>query len=201
MISLYQQKFFFNVLLYPFLQFSLTNVQGLYIYIDKKGLKYIMTFLKNHTYFKNYLMDLIIIDYPQNLNRFKVVYTLLSYKNNIRLNIVTYTNEIVGLDSISYIYPSSVWLERESWDMFGVCFFNHPDLRRIFTDYGFYGFALRKDFPLTGFSELQYDFNQKRIVSNPISLSQEIRLFNYTSSWLKYSTRVKSNSLYINTQN
>jgi hypothetical protein len=78
-------------------------------------------------------------------------------------------------------------LEREGWDMFGICFFNHPDLRRIFTDYGFYGFALRKDFPLTGFSELQYDFNQKRIISNVVSLSQEIRLFNYTSSWLKNS--------------
>lgn len=197
MISLYQQKFFFNFLLYPFLQFSLTNAQGLYIYIDKKGLLYIMNFLKKHTYFKSYLMDLIVVDYPQNLNRFKVVYTLLSYKSNIRFNLITYTNEIVGLHSISSIYPSSSWLEREAWDMFGVCFFNHPDLRRIFTDYGFYGFALRKDFPLTGFSELQYDFNQKRIISNPINLSQEIRLFNYTSSWLKYSTRINNNSVYI----
>jgi len=128
-------------------------------------------------------MDLVVVDYPSEKKRFKVIYSLLAYKTNTRLNLVVYVQETDPLLSISGVYPVSNWLEREAWDMFGICFFNHPDLRRIFTDYSFYGFALRKDFPLTGFLELQYDFNQKRIIQDFVSLSQDVRFFHYNTPW------------------
>jgi len=162
----------------------------IYLYIKTLNLFTVFNLLKNHTYIKAYLMDLIVVDYFKKKKRFKVIYTLLSYKYNFRINIIIYVNEVNLVESVSNIFPVANWLEREAWDMFGICFFNHPDLRRIFTDYGFYGFALRKDFPLTGYIELQYDFNQRRIVQNTVSLSQEIRLFHYTTPWMLSSNKL-----------
>lgn len=155
----------------------------LYLYLKHTSISIVTNFLKNHTYTKAYLMDLVVVDYPSEKKRFKVIYSLLAYKTNTRLNLVVYVQETDPLLSISGVYPVSNWLEREAWDMFGICFFNHPDLRRIFTDYSFYGFALRKDFPLTGFLELQYDFNQKRIIQDFVSLSQDVRFFHYNTPW------------------
>jgi len=160
------------------------NVLCLYIKNGTKILSLLAFLMKDHTYLKSYLMDLIVIDYPTEKKRFKLIYSLLSYKTNIRLNLMTFTTESTPVVSLTTVYPSCNWLEREAWDLFGICFFNHPDLRRIFTDYSFYGFALRKDFPLTGFVELQYNFNQKRITQNFVSLSQDLRLYHYISPWV-----------------
>lgn len=132
---------------------------------------------------KFYLMDLCVADYPNYQNRFKLVYSFLSYNNNIRLNVIIFTNEFTPVDSLVEFYDGINWLEREAWDMYGVCFNNHPDLRRVFTDYGFDGFPLRKDFPLSGFLELKYDSIQKRITYNPISLSQEGRFYEFNTPW------------------
>ena len=182
MFSIYSVLFLkslFSFCLYDVVLYS----NMLYLYLKHTSIPIVTNFLKNHTYTKAYLMDLVVVDYPSEKKRFKVIYSLLSYKINTRLHLVVYVQETEHLLSISNIYPASNWLEREVWDMFGICFFNHPDLRRIFTDYSFYGFALRKDFPLTGFLELQYDFNQKRIVQDFVSLSQDVRFFHYQTPW------------------
>jgi len=178
-------KSIFSFCLYDVVLYS----NMLYLYLKHTSISIVTNFLKNHTYTKAYLMDLVVVDYPSEKKRFKVIYSLLAYKTNTRLNLVVYVQETDPLLSISSVYPVSNWLEREAWDMFGICFFNHPDLRRIFTDYSFYGFALRKDFPLTGFLELQYDFNQKRIVQDFVSLSQDVRFFHYNTPWSSVLTK------------
>lgn len=129
------------------------------------------------------LNDICIVDYPEKANRFEVSYNLLSIKYNLRFFIKTYTSSYIT--SISSIFASANWLERECWDMFGIFFLNHPDLRRILTDYGFEGFPLRKDFPLTGYIEVRYDDEKANIVYEPLEMSQEYRLFNFTSPWEK----------------
>lgn len=125
------------------------------------------------------LSDVCIIDYPEKIDRFEINYNLLSVKYNFRIFIKSYTSTYVS--SVSTLFNSANWIERECWDMFGVFFTNHPDLRRILTDYGFEGFPLRKDFPLTGYIEIRYDDEKANIVYEPLELSQEYRLFNFTS--------------------
>jgi len=129
------------------------------------------------------LNDICVVDYPENTNRFEINYNLLSTKYNFRFFIKTYTSAY--LTSLTSLFNSANWIERECWDMFGVFFVNHPDLRRILTDYGFEGFPLRKDFPLTGYIEIRYDDESANIVYEPLEMSQEYRLFNFTSPWEK----------------
>tara|TARA_B110000908_G_C10041708_1_gene352123 strand:+ start:75 stop:650 length:576 start_codon:yes stop_codon:yes gene_type:complete len=143
-------------------------------------------FLKNHTncQFK-VLADMTAVDYPEKTNRFELVYNLLSIKYNVRLRVKTFVNELNTVPTVSTLYPCANWLEREIWDMFGIYFLYHTDLRRILTDYGFEGHPLRKDFPLTGYVSVRYDDVNKLVVSEPVELSQEFRTFNFTTPWNK----------------
>ena len=157
---------------------------SLFFLINNQSLLPLLSMLKKSSMTKFTVMaDICIVDNPQNINRFELSYNLLSVKYNFRLFIKTYTSAYIN--SISNLYASSNWIERECWDMFGVFFINHPDLRRILTDYGFDGFPLRKDFPLTGYIEVRYDDEKANIVYEPLELSQEYRLFNFTSPWEK----------------
>lgn len=155
------------------------------IYCKKSNLNFLLLFLKNHNKLQyKTLISITAIDYPEKEDRFEVVYFLLSYKLNNRLIIKVSTNDITPIDSISNIYSGASWYEREVWDLFGVFFSNHPDLRRILTDYGFDGFPFRKDFPQTGFLEVRYDDEKKYVLYEPIEIAQEFRLFDFTTPWL-----------------
>lgn len=129
------------------------------------------------------LVDLTAVDYPDRAERFDVVYNLLSLKQNHRIRVKVSTDEEKTVPSVSEVYSFAGWCEREVWDMYGIVFDNHPDLRRILTDYGFEGHPLRKDFPLTGYVELRYDEEQKRVVYEPVKLQQDFRNFDYLSPW------------------
>ncbi len=129
------------------------------------------------------LLDVCGVDYPDDDERFEIVYHLLSMTHNNRIRIKLRTDEDTPVDSVSSLFSAANWWEREVWDMFGVAFNNHPDLRRILTDYGFEGHPLRKDFPLTGYVEVRYDDEQKRIVYEPVKLTQEFRSFDFLSPW------------------
>nr|AVN67186.1 NADH dehydrogenase subunit 9 [Perofascia sp.] len=144
----------------------------------------ILFFLKNHTnsQFK-ILSEICTVDYINKEKRFEIIYNLLSIRFNTRLKVKIMVNELQPIDSIISLYRSANWCEREIWDMFGIFFINHPDLRRILTDYGFEGHPLRKDFPLSGFLEIFYNELKKRIVYEPINLSQQYRLFEFNSPW------------------
>jgi len=143
-----------------------------------------LTFLKNHTntQFKM-LIDITTVDYPSRSSRFEVVYQLLSIHYNARIRVKTNVDELTPIESVSSLFPSANWFERETWDMFGICFLNHPDLRRILTDYGFEGHPLRKDFPVSGYVEFRYDDSKKRVISEPVELAQEFRYFDFASPW------------------
>ena len=155
-----------------------------YLSIDKDDLLDVIMFLKtnNNTRFRQ-LIDITAVDFPENEKRFKLVYLLLSHEFNIRVLLDCYTAENEIISSITSIFPSANWMEREVFDMYGVKFNDHPDLRRILTDYNFEGHPLRKDFPLTGHTEVRYDDLQKKVVYEPVSLSQEYRNFDYSSPW------------------
>lgn len=144
----------------------------------------ILYFLKNFTYalFKQ-LIDLSFVDYPERKYRFELFYNLLSLRYNSRLTVVTAVSEDQYVDSVTSIYPAAGWYEREAWDMFGVFFRNHPDLRRMLTDYGFKGHPMRKDFPMTGYVEVRYDDFNKRIAYEEVSLAQEYRVFSLENNW------------------
>ena len=129
------------------------------------------------------LIDLCGVDYPERAERFDVVYHLLSPRKNLRLRIKLTTDDITPVPSIISIFPAANWYEREAYDMFGILFANHPDLRRLLTDYGFQGFPLRKDFPLSGHVEVRYDDEKKRVVYEPVRLTQEFRSFDFESPW------------------
>jgi len=143
-----------------------------------------LTFVRDHSssQFK-ILVEVCCTDYPNQINRFELTYHLLSLKHNARINIKTYTDEVTPIESSVSIFSSASWSEREIWDMYGVFFANHPDLRRILTDYGFEGHPLRKDFPLSGYKEVRYDDVQKRVVYEPLEITQEFRYFDFTSPW------------------
>jgi NADH-quinone oxidoreductase subunit C len=129
------------------------------------------------------LMDVCGADYPSRPERFDVIYHLLSLKHNHRVRVKVRTDEATPVPSVTGVFPSAGWFEREVWDMYGVLFAGHPDLRRLLTDYGFEGHPLRKDFPLTGYVELRYDETQKRVVYEPVKLPQEFRNFEFMSPW------------------
>ncbi|HEY2034156.1 MAG TPA: NADH-quinone oxidoreductase subunit C [Rhizomicrobium sp.] len=129
------------------------------------------------------LIDVTAVDWPQRAKRFDVVYHLLSTKNNTRVRVKAETDEGTSVPTIVPLFPAANWFERETFDMYGVTFADHPDLRRLLTDYGFSGYPLRKDFPLTGFVELRYDDEQKRVVYQPVKLVQEFRDFDFMSPW------------------
>jgi len=129
------------------------------------------------------LIDVCGVDYPDRPQRFEVVYALLSVSLNRRLRVKVATDEDTPVPSAVPVYPSANWFERETWDMYGIFFSEHPDLRRILTDYGFDGHPMRKDFPLTGYVELRYDPDQRRVVYEPVKLTQDFRTFDFTSPW------------------
>jgi NADH dehydrogenase (ubiquinone) Fe-S protein 3 len=159
------------------------NNVNLYL-TNYKDLKKIIIFFKKHTLTQYYVMyDLFGIDLLDKKKRFQIVYGLLSIRYNSRLRINIFVKEEDKIDSLINIFQSSNWLEREVWDLFGIFFSNHLNLRRILTDYGFEGFALRKDFPLSGFIELRYDDSLKRIVYESIETMQEFRFFDFRSPW------------------
>lgn len=154
------------------------------IYVHNSSLRNILNFLSRSIFFKAFtLLDLWVVDYPERENRFEVNYLLVSLKHDLRYIVKTSVSEYKSLYSVTNLFPSANWLEREVWDMYGVLFLEHSDLRRILTDYGFSGYPLRKDFPLTGYTELRYDDSEKRVVVETLEASQEFRLFNYSSPW------------------
>lgn len=174
----YLQKIFPQVLGY--------TINGEFILIvPHNKIKRILKFLKNHTQSQfKILSDLTAADYPEKKNRFEIIYNLLSITYNTRITIITYIDEIISVDSITSIYKCANWFEREVWDMFGIFFLNNKDLRRILTDYGFKGHPLRKDFPLTGYIEVRYDYTEKRVITEKVSLAQDYRDFTFSSNWL-----------------
>jgi NADH-quinone oxidoreductase subunit C len=143
----------------------------------------IMTRLKAKPYRFHQLIDITGVDYPKNAERFEVVYHLLAMGSNLRLRVKVTTDEKLPVPSLIAVYPNANWYEREAFDMYGILFSDHPDLRRILTDYGFEGYPLRKDFPMTGHVEVRYDEQQKRVVYEPVKLVQEFRRFDFLSPW------------------
>ncbi|XP_019697369.1 NADH dehydrogenase [ubiquinone] iron-sulfur protein 3, mitochondrial [Harpegnathos saltator] len=168
-------------------QIQLTAGDELELHIAPDGITPVLTFLKNHhnTQFVN-LSDITALDVPSREFRFEIVYNLLSLRYNSRIRVKTYTDELTPIDSIYNLFKAADWYEREVWDMFGVFFSNHPDLRRILTDYGFEGHPLRKDFPLSGYVEVRYDDEHKRIVIEPLELTQEFRKFELAAPWEQF---------------
>ena len=152
--------------------------------IENEDLLEVILFLKNNreTNFKQ-LIDITAVDYPQNERRFKLVYLLLSHEFNSRILVDFLINENEIVSSLTSIFPSSNWMEREVFDMYGIKFNDHPDLRRILTDYEFEGHPLRKDFPLTGHNEVRYSEDEKKVVYEPVKLEQNYRNFDYESPW------------------
>jgi len=140
----------------------------------------------------NQLIDVTAVDYPEREARFDMVYLLLSMDNNMRMRIIASVSEGQAVPSITSLYMSANWAEREVWDMFGIFFSGHPDLRRLLTDYGFEGHPLRKDFPLTGHVEVRYDDAQRRVVNEPVHLVQEFRDFDFLSPWEGVQTQMAS---------
>ncbi len=129
------------------------------------------------------LTDITAVDYPDRAERFEVVYQLLSYTHNRRMRVKLATDEDIAVPSAVAVFSAANWFEREVWDLFGIFFDNHPDLRRILTDYGFEGHPFRKDFPLTGYVEARYDEDQKRVIYEPVRLTQDFRAFDFLSPW------------------
>jgi NADH-quinone oxidoreductase subunit C len=158
--------------------------EQLYIGIDSEDLIDVTLFIKSNknTKFRQ-LIDITVVDYPENIKRFKVVYLFLSHEFNQRIILSYMISENEMISSLTPIYPAANWMEREVFDMYGVKFKDHPDLRRILTDYGFEGHPLRKDFPLTGHTEVRYSEDQKKVIKEPVKLEQNYRNFDYESPW------------------
>jgi len=156
----------------------------LYVEIDKEDLIDVTLFIKTNknTKFRQ-LIDITVVDYPEKTQRFKIVYLFLSHEFNQRMILSYVINENEVISSLTSVFPSANWMEREVFDMYGVNFKDHPDLRRILTDYGFKGHPLRKDFPLTGHTEVRYSEDKKKVISEPVKLEQNYRNFDYESPW------------------
>lgn len=154
------------------------------LYVHSTFLFPCMRYLRDHTNTQyKALMDITAVDYPSRAMRFEVVYNLLSIQYNARIRIKATLAETTPIQSIGTLFSSALWLERETYDMFGIFFENHPDLRRILTDYGFEGHPLRKDFPLSGYVEVRYDDSMKRVITEPVELTQDFRYFDFSSPW------------------
>jgi NADH/F420H2 dehydrogenase subunit C len=177
----------FKGLLFPWVT-TIWIKNEMVVYTSHKHLYQVIYFLKNHTnsLYKT-VADTTAIDYPEYQERFEVAYNLLSTSYNSRIRVKTIIDEITPIPSMTSIYQGLNWMERETWDMFGIYFYNHPDLRRILTDYGFDGFPLLKNYPLSGYLEVRYDDEQKRVINEPIEMSQEFRNFDLISPWVSRS--------------
>ena len=156
----------------------------LILWVPRAAIVPALIFLRDdqHCLFKM-LVDVTAVDYPARPERFEIVYNLVSLRLNRRVRVKCTTDEESPVPSVTAVYSTAGWFEREVWDMFGVFFADNPDLRRLLTDYGFEGHPLRKDFPLTGYVELRYDDEQKRVVYEPVKLKQEFRSFDFLSPW------------------
>ena len=163
---------------------SQINFDQLFIDVEVEDIISTILFLKTNEKCKfKQLIDITAADYPQREKRFKIIYLLLSHENNLRIVININIGEEINVPSITKIFPSANWMEREVFDMYGISFKDHPDLRRILTDYGFDGYPLRKDFPLTGHIEVRYSEEKKKVISEPVKLDQEYRDFDFESPW------------------
>jgi NADH-quinone oxidoreductase subunit C len=156
----------------------------LVLHVRRDAIVKVMTFLRDdaNCHFRQ-LVDICGVDYPGRAERFDVVYNLLSHRHNHRVRVKLTTDEDAPVPSVNGVFPAANWFEREAWDLYGIFFSDHPDLRRLLTDYGFEGHPLRKDFPLTGYVEVRYDPEQKRVVREPVSLTQDFRSFDFLSPW------------------
>ena len=163
---------------------TLIKHNQIYVEIDKEDLLDVVLFIKTNQDIKfRQLIDITAIDYPEETQRFKIVYLFLSHEFNQRMILSYFINEKEIISSLTSVFPSANWMEREVFDMYGVKFKNHPDLRRILTDYGFKGHPLRKDFPLTGFNEVRYSEKDKKVIYEPVKLEQNYRNFDFESPW------------------
>ena len=163
---------------------SRINHGNLEIQINKESLLDVVIFLKKNSSTKfRQLIDITAVDYIGSENRFKMIYLFLSHEYNLRINIIFSINENEVVNSLTKIFPSANWMEREVFDMYGIKFNDHPDLRRILTDYGFSGHPLRKDFPITGHTEVRYSEEKKKVIYEPVKLEQNYRNFDYSSPW------------------
>ena len=166
------------------IQNSFIENDELMIEINENELIEVIQFLKTNDKCKfRQLIDIAGVDYPDNEKRFKLIYLFLSHENNIRIKLSINFEANQLINSITKIFPSANWMEREVFDMYGIKFKNHPDLRRILTDYGFKGHPLRKDFPLTGFNEVRYSEKEKKVIYEPVKLEQNYRNFDFESPW------------------
>ena len=165
------------------LDVSLANGE-LTVSVRRQAIVQVLTALRDDTNCRMHqLIDICGVDYPERAERFEVVYQLLSMRQNHRVRVKLSTDAETPVPSVTTVYSAAGWWEREAWDLYGVLFSGHPDLRRILTDYGFEGHPLRKDFPLTGYVEVRYDDQQKRVVYEPVKLDQEFRNFDFLSPW------------------
>lgn len=171
-------------ILKPNINYMYYSFGELVINVDYTKIRTVILFLKDHeSCLYKLLVDIVIVDFPENKTRFKIIYNLCSVKYNLRIKVISAVDEITPLYSITNLYKAASWIEREIFDMYGIYFEFHPDLRRILTDYGFEGHPLRKDFPLTGYKEVRYDDSQKRVILEPLELSQEFRVYALKSPW------------------
>ena len=175
---------FINSELASKIQKSVIENNELLIEVNESDLIDVVQFLKSNEKCKfRQLIDIAGVDYPEHDKRFELVYLFLSHENNIRIKLSIKFQSGQNIDSITKIFPSANWMEREVFDMYGIKFKNHPDLRRILTDYGFKGHPLRKDFPLTGFNEVRYSEKEKKVIYEPVKLEQNYRDFDFESPW------------------
>ena len=163
---------------------SSINNEELLIEIDEDDLVDVVHFLKSNENCKfKQLIDIAGVDYPEDEKRFELIYLFLSHEHNSRIKLLIKFDINQSINSLTKIFPSANWMEREVFDMYGIKFKNHPDLRRILTDYGFKGHPLRKDFPLTGFNEVRYSEKEKKVIYEPVKLEQNYRNFDFESPW------------------
>ena len=163
---------------------SVINNDELLVEVGENDLTEVVQFIKSNEKLKfRQLIDIAGVDYPEEEKRFNLIYLFLSHENNSRLKLLVKIETSHAINSITKIFPSANWMEREVFDMYGIKFKNHPDLRRILTDYGFKGHPLRKDFPLTGFNEVRYSEKEKKVVYEPVKLEQNYRNFDFESPW------------------
>ena len=170
----------------PISQFNLYNKKEHSFLVPSNIITHVLTILKNHfNYQYKVLTSISGVDYPEHYYRFAVVYELLSLKYNSRVRVKVLVDELTPLDSVESVFAGATWWECEVWDMFGVFFLNQANITRLLTDYGFQGYPLRKDFPLSGFVESRYNVSKNRVVYEKVELAQEYRLFDFVSPWEK----------------
>lgn len=175
-----------NLMVPKFIEKSTISKEEVTLYTSPESLIELLSFLKSHTSSQyQMLVDITGVDYPEREKRFEVVYMLMSLKYNSRIRVKVCVDEITPVPSVEFLFPNASWYERETWDMYGIFFQGNKDLRRILTDYGFEGYPLRKDFPLSGYVEARYDDSLRRVVIEPLEMTQEFRLFDFSSPWEK----------------